>query len=92
MSLRTPRAPDEVTSSTLIGENAFLHCSLEGLEACWPSVVSAMGSDTRGTRVTIVLPRDDDGTWARRALDAGLDEMPLESVGIRGASEEVSVP
>ena len=92
MSLRTPRAPDEVTSSTLIGENAFLHCSLEGLEACWPSVVSAMGSDARGTRVTIVLPRDDDGTWARRALDAGLDEMPLESVGIRGASEEVSVP
>ena len=48
-------------------------------------------SVARGTRLTVVVPREDHGEWERRALAAGLFELPADAIGIShlGASETV---
>ena len=52
---------------------------------------AAAVSVARGTRLTVVVPREDHGEWERRALAAGLFELPADAIGIShlGASETV---
>lgn len=92
MHLRPPCAPAEVTLDTLVGENTFVHCSTAGLDACWPSIRAAALSEERGTRVTIVVPREGHGDWERRAHDAGLFELPAASIGISRCDASAEVP
>ena len=92
MHSRPPREPTEVTVETLTEENTFIHCSEAGLEACWPSIQAAAQRNTRGTRFSVVVPRDGTGAWESRARAAGLFELTLETVGIARPGAAESVP
>ena len=69
-----------------------MQCNLESLEQRWELVRQAMSREERGTRLTVVLPRDGDEAWAARPREAGLDELDLPSLGIEHAGGGVEMP
>ena len=92
--LRPPCAPAELTVERLCTGREYLHmqCNLESLEQRWELVRQAMSREERGTRLTVVLPRDGDEAWAARPREAGLDELDLPSLGIEHAGGGVEMP
>ena len=76
MHLRSPAEPHEMSSSRLVGESTFIHCSEEHALQLLPAVEAALAEDPRGTRITWVLPqrlldRRLDQRWAARLHEAG---------------------
>ena len=92
MHLRPPCSAEELTSEMLAGENTFVHCSVAGIDSCWPAIRAASLERRRGTRLTIVVPRGEGDEWALRAGAVGLFELSPESVGISPLESTLSVP
>ena len=92
MHLRSPCSAEELTSEMLAGENTFIHCSVAGIDSCWPAIGAASLERRRGTRLTIVVPRGEGDEWALRAGAVGLFELSPESVGISPLESTLSVP
>ena len=93
MHHRQPRAPEEVDQAWLEGQNTYMLCSPARLAARWAEIESALASDDRGTRVTIVLPTGlpaGETAWRERLSRAGLSRRDLGEMGLASGDLTVS--
>ena len=77
----------------LEGQNTYMLCSPARLAARWAEIESALASDDRGTRVTIVLPTGlptGETAWRERLSRAGLSRRDLGEMGLASGDLTVS--
>ena len=88
MHARPPLSSSEVNLESLRNENTFVHCSLPGLLEAWPALSDAAAIPERGTRITLVVPREgEEGeNWRARLGPSAFTEVDLAELSVTAGS------